>query len=109
GPETFKTGRRSPRVLEWKHDFHTQSQRSSHISRPSHEHQSFAMAPPNYEASYSGSRHSSHGAPSSSAPTAAQMVASQPGQDSDSPRQSYRIGGLNTTTVVGALLGAAAG
>ncbi|KFH42913.1 hypothetical protein ACRE_063450 [Hapsidospora chrysogenum ATCC 11550] len=108
-PETFKTGRRSPRVLEWKHDFHAESQRSSHIPSPSNELQRFAMAPPNYGASYSGSRHSFHGAPSSSAPTAAQMVASQPGQDSDSPRQSSRIGGLNTTTVVGALLGVAAG
>jgi hypothetical protein len=108
--ETSKAGRRSPRVLEWKHDFHSEPQRSSHIPCPSNEHQSFVMAPPNYEASYSGSRHSSsQGVPSSSAPTAAQMAASQQGQDSDSPRQSSRIGGLNTTTVVGALLGVAAG
>lgn len=64
------------------------------------------MAPLPYGPSYNTSHHTSNGGPSSAAGSGLNQAAPH---ESMSPRQNPRPGGLNTTTVVGALLGAAAG
>lgn len=97
--------RQPPRILNWTPDVesapaHTPSSRislrknsNSNTQRPA------AMPPSHHESPFSAGGRSAY-APAA-APTAA--------EDSASPRQSSRQGGLNTTTVVGALLGVAAG
>lgn len=103
-----------PSVLEWTYDVESTlarapsriSLRKNSNSNPS---RPLVMAPSQHDSPFSsaGGR-SSHGPSAAggadrSAPNEATV------EESASPRQSSRQGGLNTTTVVGALLGAAAG
>jgi hypothetical protein len=103
-----------PSVLEWTYDVQSTLARApsrislrknsnSNSSRPS------AMAPSQHDSPFSsvGGR-SSHG-PLAAAGTDRSAPTEALAEESVSPRQSSRQGGLNTTTVVGALLGAAAG
>lgn len=106
--DASKLGRARPRVLEWDHKLEAKPHRVRKIIHSNIQHSSI-MAPPHYENSSSESHRSSHGTKTSYASPPPQVNPPQSAQESTSPRQSSRTGGLNTTTVVGALLGAAAG
>lgn len=95
----------TPRVLDWKHTFDLQGRKQSHIGPSSR-----ILVKPNMAPSQSQDR-SSHVLSTSSSSTAARTrdVEPQETEQKASPRESSITDGLNTTTVVGALLGVAAG
>lgn len=111
-PSSHK-GHDTPRILDWTYDVESspaltsgrislRKNSNSNSQRPSH------VPPPQHEPPFSSITSRSSFAPSASAP-ARTVSANMPADNLVSPRQSSRQGGLNTTTVVGAILGAAAG
>lgn len=97
-------GHEPPRILDWTYDVEsTPARTSSRISlrknSNSNTQRPTAMVPPQHESPFSAGGRSAF----------ASIAAPNALEESVSPRQSSRQGGLNTTTVVGALLGVAAG